>query len=306
MYIGIDVGGTNLRAGVTDEAGAILAIRQEPLEFRDAESFAKTLVRLARMVLEDAGADETQAASVGIGLPGAVRGGEVLYTANIPMKNVPLAELFRRELDLPVLLENDAGCAAYGEWLRGSGRGCDSFAVITLGTGIGGSFILNRRLFTGISTGEVGHMVVERNGVPCTCGRRGCWEAYASAPGLVRMVREALERSPESALQGKPLNGETIFAAAREGDGTALAVCRTFVEYLALGVTNLINIFQPEVLALGGGLAAAPEELLLEPLRQIVEETCYSRHLGLLPRILRAELGNDAGVVGAALLGRPI
>lgn len=306
MYIGIDVGGTNLRAGLTDETGAILAIRQEPLEFRDAESFAKTLVRLTRTVLEDAGADETQVASVGIGLPGAVRGGEVLYTANIPMKHVQLAELFRRELDLPVRLENDASCAAYGEWLRGSGRGCASFAVITLGTGIGGGFILNRRLFTGVSTGEVGHMVVERNGALCECGRRGCWEAYASAPGLVRMAREALERCPESTLQGKVLNGKTIFDAAQEGDGMALAVCRTFVEYLALGITNLINIFQPEVLALSGGLADAPEDLLLKPLRKAVEETCYSRHLGLLPRILRAELGNDAGVVGAALLGRPI
>ena len=306
MYIGIDVGGTNLRVGLTDETGAILAIRQEPLEFRDAESFVKTLVRLTRTVLKDAGADETQVASVGIGLPGAVRGGEVLYTANIPMKHVPLAELFRRELDLPVRLENDASCAAYGEWLRGSGRGCDHFAVITLGTGIGGGFVLNRRLFTGVSAGEVGHMVVERNGVLCECGRRGCWEAYASAPGLVRMAREALARCPESILQGKVLNGKTIFDAARQGDETALAVCRTFVEYLALGITNLINIFQPEVLALSGGLADAPEDLLLKPLRKAVEETCYSRHLGLLPRILRAELGNDAGVVGAALLGRPI
>ena len=149
MYIGIDVGGTNLRAGVTDEAGTLLAIRQEPLEFRDAESFAKTLVRLARVVLEEVGADETQAASVGIGIPGAVRGREVLYTPNIPIRDVPLAALFRKYLDLPVYLENDANCAALGEWLRGSGRGCDSFAVITLGTGIGGGFILNRRLLSG-------------------------------------------------------------------------------------------------------------------------------------------------------------
>ena len=306
MYIGIDVGGTNLRAGLTDEAGNLLVSRQVPLVFRDAESFVRTLASLARTAAEEVGADLSQVSSVGIGIPGAVREGTVLYTPNIPMRDVPLAALFRKYLDLPVYLENDANCAALGEWLRGSGRGCDAFAVVTLGTGIGGGFILNRRLLSGVSAGEVGHMVVERSGALCTCGRRGCWEAYASAPGLVRMAREALERSPESALHGKVLDGETIFAAAREGDKTALSVCRTFVEYLALGITNLINILQPEVLALGGGLAAAPEELLLEPLREIVEETCYSRHLGILPRILRAELGNDAGVVGAALLGRPI
>ena len=304
MYIGIDVGGTNLRAGLLDEAGTLLAKRRLPLEYDGAEAFAKTLAALARDVAADAGADPAQIRAVGIGIPGAVRGGEVLYTANVPMKGVPLAELFRRELDRPVLLANDADCAALGEWHCGSGRGCSDFAVITLGTGIGGGFVVNGRLLTGISAGEVGHMVVERDGVPCECGRRGCWEAYASATGLARMAREALERCPESRLGEGLLNGETVFAAADAGDEAALAVCRTFVEYLALGVTNLVNLLQPEVLAIGGGLAAAPEHLLLTPLRRRVEESCYSRHLGLLPRILRAELGEDAGITGAALLGR--
>ena len=306
MYIGIDVGGTNLRAGLTDESGKLLISREIPLEFQGAEPFAKTLAGLARSVAEEAGADLARVNSVGIGLPGAVSGGEVLYTANIPLRNVPLAELFRRELDLPVHLENDANCAALGEWLQGSGRGCANFAVITLGTGVGGGFILNHRLLTGGSVGEVGHMVVERNGAPCECGRRGCWEAYASATGLVRLAREALERCPESSMQGSELSGRTIFGAAQRDDETAQSVCRTYVEYLALGITNLVNLLQPEVLALSGGLADAPEEWLLEPLRRIVEADCYPRNIGVLPRILRAELGNDAGVVGAALLGRSI
>ena len=171
MYIGIDVGGTNLRAGVTDENGALLARRQIPLEFRDPESFAALLAGLARSVMEAAGIG--RAVSVGIGVPGAVRGGEVLYTANIPMGNVPLADLFQKSLDLPVVLANDADCAALGEFYCGSGRGCDDFAMITLGTGIGGGFVLNRRLLQNVSVGEVGHMVVEPGGALCECGRRG-------------------------------------------------------------------------------------------------------------------------------------
>lgn len=304
MYIGIDVGGTNLRAGVTDEEGTLLSLWEIPLDYQGPKAFARSLALLARAAMEDAGAEEGQIASVGIGIPGAVSGGEVLYTSNIPMRNVPLEKLFRETLDVPVFLENDANCAALGEWLRGSGRGCKYFAVITLGTGIGGGFILNGRLCTGGSVGEVGHMVVERNGELCPCGRCGCWEMYASATGLVRMAREALECCPESSLQGLPLNGRTIFGAAREGDETACGVCRTYVEYLSLGITNLVNLLQPEVLALSGGLADAPEELLLEPLRKSVEETCYPRYIGVLPRILRAELGSNAGVIGAALLGR--
>ena len=310
VYIGIDVGGTNLRAGAVDEAGSLLAVKQISLRYEGAESFAGLLARLAKEAAEAAGCPLVDIKSVGVGIPGAVRDGEVLYTANIPMGNVPLEVLFRKHLDVPVILENDANCAALGEWLRGSGRGCRNFGVITLGTGIGGGFVVNGQLLTGGTAGEVGHMVIEQNGAACECGRRGCWEAYSSATGLIRMAREAMARHPESLLHemsaGSGLEGWTVFRAADAGDETALEVCRMFVEYLALGVTNLFNLLQPEILALSGGMADAPEELLLKPLRNIVEETCYSRHIGVLPRIQRAELGNDAGIIGAALLSRAI
>lgn len=312
MYIGIDVGGTNLKAGLVNEAGEIVAVERTPLDFKSVEQFAETLADLALAVMKTGGVQAGDVEYVGVGIPGAVKGGDILYTCNIPLRDVPLSDLFRRKLDLPLLLENDANCAAVGEWLCGAGRGVDDFAVITLGTGVGGGFVLNGKLYSGGGmVGEVGHMVIEKGGVPCNCGRRGCWEAYSSATGLIRMTREAMETHPESLLhriaaENGGVEGRTAFSAAEAGDETALGVCKTFVEYLAAGVINLVNILQPEILAVGGGVAGAPEHLLMEPLRRIVEAECYPRHTGKLPRILRAELGNDAGIIGAALLRRAI
>lgn len=310
MYIGIDVGGTNLKAGLVDEAGTILAAERIPLgTFRGPEPFAETLAELAKAVLRKGGAELDDISYVGMGIPGAVEGGNILYTCNIPMRDVPLSDLFRRHLDLPVLLGNDADCAAVGEWACGAGRGTRDFVIITLGTGVGGGFILNGKLYAGGGmVGEVGHMVIRQGGAPCSCGRRGCWEAYASAPALIRQTRAAMAAHPDSMLhdlaeENGGVDGRTPFQAAERGDDAALEVCRKYVEDLAAGVTNLVNILQPEVLAVGGGVAGAPDALLMEPLRRIVEAECYPRHAGKLPRILRAELGNDAGILGAALLG---
>lgn len=311
-YIGIDVGGTNLKAGLVREDGQILAVERTPLAFENPEQFARTLAQLGQSVLQQAGVPASEVVSAGIGIPGAVAGGDILYTCNIPLRDVPLSRLFRQYLDVPVLLENDANCAAVGEWLCGAGRGTQQFIVVTLGTGVGGGLILNGKLYSGSGmVGEVGHMVIQHGGAPCNCGRRGCWEAYASATGLIRMTREAMEAHPESLLhtvaaQNGCVEGRTAFDAAVQGDETALGLCRDYVSYLAAGVTNLINILQPEAVAIGGGVAAAPDRLLLTPLREIVERECYPRHTGQLPRVVRAELGNDAGIIGAALLKRAI
>ena len=290
FFIGIDVGGTNLKAGLTDETGRLLAAARRPLDFRGAEAFAADLADLAAEVLSAAGAAPGDAEGVGIGLPGAVSGGEVLYTTNIPLERTDLAALFRRRLDLPVLLGNDADCAAVGEYFQGAGRGLRDFVVLTLGTGLGAGIIL---------------------GEPCPCGRRGCWEQYASATALIRRTEAAMSAHPESALrrlaeEAGGVDGRTPFLAAEAGDETALAVCRAYVEELAEGTASLINILRPEAVAFGGGVAGAPEHLLLEPLRRRIGELCFSRHGGRATRILRAELGNDAGVIGAALLGRVI
>ena len=183
--------------------------------------------------------------------------------------------------------------------------------VLTLGTGLGAGIILDGRLRGGESSSEAGHMVLHAGGEPCPCGRRGCWEQYASATALIRRTEAAMAAHPESALcrlaeEAGGVDGRTPFLAAEAGDETALAVCRAYVEELAEGTASLINILRPEAVAFGGGVAGAPEHLLLEPLRRRVGALCFSRHGGRATRILRAELGNDAGVIGAALLGRVI
>lgn len=311
MFVGIDVGGTNLKAGLVDAQGKILAVKRIPLGFTTPEAFAETLAELAVSVAREGGVDLSDLEYVGAGIPGAVAEGEILYTTNIPMEHVPLADLFRRYLDRPLLLGNDGDCAAVGEYFCGAGRGAKNFIIVTLGTGIGGGLILNGKLHTGMgSGGEVGHLVTHPGGDLCNCGRHGCWERYASATGLIHLTEAAMVEHPESALHTlaakSGVEGRTAFQAAEQGDETALAVCRRYVEELAFGVVDLINILQPEILALGGGVAAAPDHLLLEPLQELSARECFAHRGGRLTRVVRAELGNDAGIIGAALLGRAI
>lgn len=303
MYIGIDVGGTNLKAGLVDEAGNIVKVERVPLDFQGPEKFAETLAELSKKVMQE------KVRWVGVGLPGAVDGGDVLFTTNIPMENVPLEQLFRQHLDLPLLLGNDADCAAVGEFFRGAGQGTRDFAVITLGTGVGAGIIVDGKLRGGLASSEAGHMVIVQDGELCNCGRRGCWERYASATGLIQQTKRAMEAHPESLLHeiaasGNGVEGRTAFQAAEAGDETALAVCRDYVNYLASGLASLINILRPEAVAIGGGVAAAPERLLLAPLREAVAKESFSRHGGRITNVLPAELGNDAGIIGAAMLGR--
>ena len=312
LYIGIDVGGTNLKAGLVDETGNILAVERRPLDFRGPEQFAADVAQLAAAAAHKGGVAPEALEYVGMGLPGAVSGGDILFTTNIPMENVPIEELFRRHLDLPLLLGNDADCAAVGEFFCGAGRGTRDFAVVTLGTGIGCGLLLGGKLHGGPASSEAGHLVICHGGELCNCGRRGCWERYASATALIQQTKAAMAAHPESLLHaiaaenGGVVEGRTAFQAAQAGDETALAVCGQYVEYLADGTISLINILRPEAVAIGGGVAAAPEHLLLEPLREIVARESFSSHGGITTRVLRAELGNDAGIIGAALLGRAI
>lgn len=312
LYIGIDVGGTNLKAGLVDETGKILAVERRPLDFRGPEQFAADVAQLAAAAAHKGGVAPEALEYVGMGLPGAVSGGDILFTTNIPMENVPIEELFRRHLDLPLLLGNDADCAAVGEFFCGAGQGTRDFAVVTLGTGIGCGLLLGGKLHGGPASSEAGHLVICHGGELCNCGRRGCWERYASATALIQQTKAAMAAHPESLLHaiaaenGGVVEGRTAFQAAQAGDETALAVCGQYVEYLADGTISLINILRPEAVAIGGGVAAAPEHLLLEPLREIVARESFSSHGGITTRVLRAELGNDAGIIGAALLGRAI
>lgn len=314
-YIGIDVGGTNLKAGLVDESGLILATHSiKVAQVDDADSLAWTLVSLTQELCRAAGVSLEQVVSVGVGVPGTVeiRSGTILYTCNLPLKNVPLRKLFHRYLATPLYIENDANCAALAEYFVGAGRGSKRFITVTLGTGIGGGIVHNGKIFHGANgmAGEVGHMSIVYGGEPCPCGRRGCWERYASAQALKRMTAQAVAEHSDSVLaavvreNGGHISGRSAFEAMRRGDQTGKAVCEQYIDYLAAGIINLVNIFQPDTLAIGGGVSNEDDRFLLDPLRRRVERESIPCSRDKMTKIVKAELGNRAGIIGAAFLGK--
>ncbi len=310
-YIGIDVGGTNLVAGLVNEAGRILDKVNHPVDkAMSAEELCLDLARMSKKLCEMGSVDFSQIEAVGVGLPGLVDNGAgvVVQTVNMAFDNTPLREIFQREWDVPVFLGNDANCAAAGEYWAGAAKGCDPAVVVTLGTGIGGGMVANGKVFTGFANSgmEVGHMIVHPNGVLCSCGNRGCWEQYGSATALIRLTQLEMERDRDSAMwelcEGDRFKaqGRTPFAAARQGDPAAKRVLAAYLQGLSVGIINLVNILQPEIICLGGGVSGAEDDLLLEPLRELVIQGTFDKNNPT--RLERASLGNDAGVVGAALL----
>ena len=220
--------------------------------------------------------------------------------------------LFHKYMNKPLYLENDGNCAAVGEYYAGAGRRSKRFVTITLGTGVGAGIIHNGKIYHGANgmAGEVGHMVIEQNGLPCPCGRHGCWEQYASATALKRMTAEALAAYPDSILarviteNDGHVSGQSAFIAAREGDPVGQMVCDRYVDYLACGVVNVVNIFQPDTLAIGGGVSNEADEQLLLPVQQRVARESIPCGKDRRTRIVKAQLGNRAGLIGAALLGK--
>lgn len=311
-YIGIDVGGTNLKAGLVDENYQIVATKKMPLEFQSMEQMAETLANMALALVEEVGISRKEVACVGMGFPGPVdnKAGVVIKTVNIPIRCMPVAEMFHQYWDIPVYLGNDADCAALGEYYHYEDKNIESLILVTLGTGIGTGIILDGKIHSGINgcAGEGGHITIVHRGEECTCGRRGCWERYGSAKALVRQTVQAMENDPASLmweLTGGVENagGRTAFEAARMGDATAQAVVEQYLDYLADGLANFINIFQPEVIALGGGVSHEKEESLLFPLRERLSTMCFGREAQRHTTLVKAKLGNDAGIIGAALLG---
>lgn len=314
-YIGIDVGGTNLKAGIVDENGNVLATTKMKIaQIADQDELARTMADMTRELAQAACVPMEEIASVGVGVPGTVEihSGLLLYSCNLPLRNVPLRRLFHKHLRMPLYIENDANCAALAEYLVGAGRGTKRFLMVTLGTGIGGGIIHNGKIFHGSNgmAGEVGHMSIAYNGHPCPCGRNGCWEQYASASALKRMTREAMLRHPESILarvvaeNNGVVSGQSAFIAARSGDPVGQQVCRDYIGYLSEGIVNLINIFQPDALAIGGGVSNEADEYLLIPVQQQAAKETIPCSREKMTRIVRAELGNQAGIIGAALLGK--
>ena len=313
MYrIGVDLGGTNIVAGVVDEFYKIVAkAKRKTACPRPAGEILADIAACVNEAVKTAGITMDEVKSIGIGTPGSVnkRMGIVEYANNLGFDKVPARDILLKYFDKPIYIENDANCAALGEAVAGAGGNVENFVAITLGTGVGSGIIVNGKIVNGCNdaAGEMGHSVIVVDGEPCTCGRKGCWEAYSSATALVRQTKAAMEENKASIMWEvvdgdiSKVNGRTAFDAMRKGDTAAKQVVDTYIKYLAAGVTNVVNVFQPDVLCIGGGIGCEGEPLLA-PLRTYVEKERYSIHCVKQTQICSAVLGNDAGVIGAALL----
>ena len=313
-YVGIDLGGTKIAAGVVDDQYRIIGRAQLPTRaFHPAQEIADDLAAAARQALDQAGLPLEGARWVGVCSPGTAnpRTGVVGLAANLGFHDTPLAALLGQRLPGKIYLENDANAAAYAEMLAGAARGLDSVVMITLGTGVGGGIIVDGRIYSGFNCkgGELGHMPMVYQGVPCTCGRRGCIEAYCAVTALIRITREAMQLNATSKMwelaQGSldRVNGRTAFDAMRAGDPTGTQVVEQYIDYLAYAVSGLINGFQPQAVVIGGGISKEGETLF-GPVRQRALPMTFNYDPQNCTRILPAQLGNDAGIIGAALLGR--
>lgn len=316
MYrVGIDLGGTNIVAGVVNEEYEIIAKASCKTSVpRPEDEICNSMVEVTKKAVEKANLSLDDIELIGIGVPGAInpKTGVVEYSANLFFHNWEIVKMMSSKLDgKKVLIENDANAAAYGEYLAGSAKGAKNAVAITLGTGVGGGIIINGKIYTGsnFAGAELGHMVIVKDGKECGCGRHGCWEAYASATGLADMTKEAiLQEKPEfscmlSLCDGdiNKVEGKTAWDAMQQGDPNAKAVIDKYIGYLAAGLVNIINIFQPDILCIGGGISHQGENLLA-PLRCIIENERYTKHNDKQTKICCATLGNDAGIIGAAML----
>ena len=320
MYtIGIDLGGTNIAVGLCDASLKIVDKGSVPtLGTRPGEEIVKDMAKLTEDIIKRNGLSVSDIEYVGIATPGTANGktGIVEYANNLPFRNFPIADLFKKYLPVKrVIIDNDANAAALGEALAGAAKDAGSTIMITLGTGVGGGIILDGKIFAGgmnCSGAELGHTVIAAGGRQCSCGRRGCFEAYSSATALTDITKEKMRELElkgidsllfkEAEKEGK-VSARTAFNAADGGDEYAKEIVKFYIEHLAVGITNMVNIFQPEVVCIGGGVSNQGDSLLL-PLIDIVNVEQYTRSNPKKSKIVIATLGNDAGIVGAAGLGR--
>lgn len=314
MYVGIDLGGTGIKAGLVDDNYKILHTASVPTGAqRHYSEIIKDMAQLAIRVTKEAGFDiKKDVKSVGIGSPGTCdsKNGILVYANNLNFENVPMREEMNKYIDLPIYIGNDANVAALGEFMVLNDKNVEHMVAITLGTGVGGGVIVGKKIYDGFNgaAAEIGHFQVQMyGGEPCTCGRTGCWEAYGSVTALIRETKRAIETNPDcdmakdAAENGGHINGKTAFDWAKKGDAVALQVVDGYIHAVAEGLVSVINIFQPEVLVIGGAISKEGD-YLLNPIKAIIEKARYSRNIPQAD-IRIAKLGNDAGIVGAALLG---
>lgn len=311
LLVGIDLGGTKVAAGVVDHKGQILAkAARDTRPERGPAAVVAIINEATEAALSQVKDGSSRLAGVGIGVPGLadVDSGVVLFAPNLRWDNVPVAAMLRQHREVPVYVDNDANAAALGEQWVGAARGVKDMILLTLGTGVGSGLIFEGRIYQGAAgyAGEVGHITMDENGPLCGCGRRGCLETYASATAVIRQAREAIEAGRETSIKAlaeaspKGLEARTVFMAAAQGDAVAQGIVDSLVRYLGLAVANLVNILNPEMVVIGGGVAAAGEQLLT-PLRREVHQRALAGP-GQSAAIIGAQLGNDAGIIGAASL----
>lgn len=312
VYIGIDVGGTGIQMGVVDEKGQIIAkgaiVTRTDIPFEDQ---VKAMADCALETLEKSGHTLIELASIGLGIPGIAdqKTGVVPFCTNLGWKNVPLRETFQKYINKPIFIDNDATVAGLAESVAGVSANTDSSVFLTLGTGVGAGIVIRGKVWSGFHGvgSEVGHMIMEIDGEPCSCGNRGCLERYTSATAIIRMAREAVAKHPDSLIMslcgGDPslINAKMVFDAAREGDEQGLKVFRRYARYLGQAIATIVNFFDPEVIVLGGGVSKAGK-FLLDAVREEAPKYCIYKSMPI-SRIELAELGPDAGIIGAAMLG---
>ncbi len=315
MYnIGIDLGGTNIKVGVVDEQYNIVGRSNVKTNLpRPAEAIVDSIVEAVNLACEDAKVSISDINSVGIGTPGAANrnSGVVLYSNNLGFKDTELGLMLKKKIGKEIFVENDANAAAYGEFLNGAGKGYQNVVVITLGTGVGGGIIIDGKIYTGFNFcgAEIGHSVIHYGGRQCSCGRKGCFEAYASATALIKATKEAMEKNKNSRMWAvvdndiNNVDGKTAFDGMRLEDETAIGVVNEYINYLGCGLVNVVNIFQPEVLLIGGGICKEGDNLT-KPLEEIIARDSYCIDRNASTKLDIAKLGNDAGIIGAAYLFR--
>jgi glucokinase len=306
--VGIDVGGTNIVAGTVAQDGSeILGVLSEPTKSEEGpDAVVARIADLARASMAEAKGREI--AGVGIGSPGPLdtKTGVVLLTPNLGWVNMPLRDRVASALGLPATLDNDANCAIFGEWWRGAARGVEHVVGLTIGTGIGGGIVLYGDIYRGASdiAGEIGHMTIDSNGRRCKCGNYGCLEAYASGPAIAARAVEGIEAGADSTLPRlvggdlRQITAQLVYDAAHAGDAFALEVVRDTAKFLGAGVANIINIFNPQVVVICGGVTRAGDSLFV-PLRSEVKRRAFKPAVDVC-RILPGELPGTAGVWGAA------
>ncbi len=298
--IGIDLGGTKIAAGIVDEAGTIIARHEMASDLDDGDSVAKQIAELVAAL-----GSKTEL-GIGIGAAGIVdyATGHYAFGPNTGLHDLDLAQMVAKETGAHVRLDNDANCAAWAEHRFGVGRGTRNFMCVTLGTGIGGGFVIDGHRFRGAHGGaaEIGHVLVAPDGPPCGCGRRGCWEQFASGLAMERVAREEVAAHPESALHGlDPLRGPAITLAARDGDAFAKSIVDETAKWVGWGLGSLVNVLEPECIAIGGGIVR-DWDLFAERAHDAMLERMEASSRRPAPKLLAAALSADAGIVGAALL----